>query len=100
MKRKRRTPWERLAWDGWALGLEASTVVGLRGLRLSGGGRPASRERHRMVAEKVDAVLALQIAALTGGLGVTPQHAASKSLAHYRRRVRANRRRLLKPWTG
>jgi hypothetical protein len=97
MKRKRRDSWERLAWDGWALGMEASTVVGLRALRLSGGGRPAKQERQRMVAEKVDAALALQAAALTGGLGVTPQQTTSKSLAHYRRKVRANRRRLLKP---
>lgn len=97
MKRRRRTAWERLAWDGWALGVEASTVVGLRALRISAGGRPAKREQDRMVAEKLDAALALQGAALTGGLGMTPQSAASKSLKHYRRKVRANRRRLLKP---
>jgi hypothetical protein len=97
MKRKRCTSWERLAWDGWALGMEASTVVGLRALRLSGGGRPARRERRRMVVEKIDAALALQGALLTGSLGVTPRSAASKALKHYRRKVRANRRRLLKP---
>lgn len=97
MKRRRRGSWERLAWEGWALGMEASGVIGLRALTLSRGGRTAKREKRRMVAEKVDAALALQVAALTGGLGMTPQQAASKSLKHYRRKVRANRRRLLQP---
>jgi hypothetical protein len=47
-----------------------------------------------MVAEKVETALALQAVALSGGLGMTPQQAVSKSLKHYRRKVRANRRRL------
>lgn len=94
MTRKRRASWQRLAWEGWALGVESSAVVGLRAYRLSGGGRLARRETRRMVAEKVDAALAVQAAALTGGLGATPQSALSQSLKHYRRKVRANRRRL------
>ena len=49
-----------------------------------------------MVAEKIEAALSWQTLALTGGLGTTPQSAARKSLAHYRRRVHANRRRLAK----
>ena len=47
-----------------------------------------------MVSEKVEAGVALQMLALTGGLGVTPHGAAAKTVAHYRRKVRANRRRL------
>jgi hypothetical protein len=31
---------------------------------------------------------------MTGGLGATPQRAVSRTIAHYRRKVRANRRRL------
>jgi hypothetical protein len=96
MKPRRRSAWERLAWDGWTLGVEASAVVALRALTVSRGGSAATREKGRMVAEKVDAALALQAVALTGGLGMTPQQAASKSLRHYRRKVRANRRRLAK----
>jgi hypothetical protein len=49
-----------------------------------------------MVSEKVDAGLALQTLALTGGLGMTPAKASARTLAHYRRKVRANRRRLAK----
>jgi hypothetical protein len=47
-----------------------------------------------MVSEKIDAGLTLQALALTGRLGLTPNSAATKTLAHYRRKVRANRRRL------
>ena len=49
-----------------------------------------------MVREKIEAGLALQAAALRGGLGLTPASASARTLAHYRRRVSANRRRLAK----
>jgi hypothetical protein len=49
-----------------------------------------------MVAEKVQAAVDLQIKAMTGGLGFTASAAAAKTLNHYRRKVRANRRRLSK----
>jgi hypothetical protein len=49
-----------------------------------------------MVSEKVEAVLQLQALALTGGLGATAQSATGHTLTHYRRKVRANRRRLSK----
>ena len=47
-----------------------------------------------MVSEKIDAALQLQTRAITGGLGLTPQSATARTLTHYRRKVRANRRRL------
>jgi hypothetical protein len=49
-----------------------------------------------MINEKIEAGFALQALALTGGLGVTADSAATKMVAHYRRKVRANRRRLAK----
>ena len=76
--------------------MEASTVIGLRTLKLAAGGEAASAEAERMVSEKLDSALALQTLAMTGGLGFSPAGAASKTLAHYRRKVRANRRRLSK----
>jgi hypothetical protein len=88
--------WMRLMFDTWSLGLETSAVIASRTMKLVTGGEEAGREAHRMVAEKIEAALSLQTLALTGGLGMTPQSAARKSLAHYRRRVRANRRRLAK----
>jgi hypothetical protein len=88
--------WIRLMFDTWSLGLETSAVIASRTMKLVTGGEAAEREARRMVAEKIEAALSLQTLALTGGLGMTPQSAARKSLSHYRRRVRANRRRLAK----
>src|ERR1700680_1378767 len=73
-----------------------SAVIASRTMKLATGGESAEREARRMVAEKIEAALSLQTLALTGGLGTTPQSAARKSLGHYRRRVRANPRRLAK----
>jgi hypothetical protein len=47
-----------------------------------------------MIEEKLNAAFALQILALTGALGFTPLNVAAKTIAHYRKAVRANRRRL------
>ena len=80
----------------WSLTWEASLVIGLRGLRFAGGGPAAQAEAGRAVGEKIEAAAALQGAALSGALGSAPVAAATKAVAHYRRRVRANRRRLLR----
>jgi hypothetical protein len=78
----------------WSLGFEASSVIALRTLRIAGGGVAAEAEARRMVSEKFEAGLALQALALNGGLGLTFYSAAIRTLAHYARKVRANRRRL------
>ena len=96
MRRSRTNPWIGIGFDAWRLGLEASTVIGLRTLRLAQGGEAARLEAERMVSEKVDAGLALQALAMGGGLGLTPARASARTLAHYRRKVSANRRRLSK----
>ena len=69
-------------------------VVGLRTMKLAAGGAEAGEEAHLMVAEKLDAAIALQTLAMTGGLGLSAESAAAKTLSHYRRRVRANQQRL------
>lgn len=92
----RRKSWMRLSIDAWALGFEASAVIGLRTLKLAAGGAAADEEARRMVSEKVQAGMELQRRALTGGLGSDPAAMTAKALAHYRRKVRANRRRLVK----
>jgi hypothetical protein len=91
-----RNPWLRLGFDAWSLGVEASSVIGLRTMKLAVGGAAADAESRRMVEEKVRAGFEWQSMALTGGLGLTPHHAAAKTLTHYRRKVRANQRRLVK----
>ncbi len=94
---RRRNPWVGIGMNAWALGLEASTVMALRTMKIAQGGAGAAAEADRMISEKVAAAVELQQMALTGGLGFGPETAASKTLAHYRRKVRANRRRLSGP---
>ena len=90
----RHNPWISLGWDAWNLSLEASSVIGLRTLKLAAGGAAAQEETDRMIREKVEAGFSLQAKAMSGALGLTPAAIASRTLAHYRRKVRANRRRL------
>jgi hypothetical protein len=92
----RKNPWSRIGFNAWSLGVEASSVIVLRMLKIAAGGAAGEAEARRMIDEKIEAGLDLQAMALTGGLGVTPHAAATKTLAHYRRKVRANRRRLAK----
>jgi len=47
-----------------------------------------------MVGEKFEAALEFQMLAWTGGLGTSYPEAAAKSLQHFGKAVRANRRRL------
>jgi hypothetical protein len=89
-----RNPWPRLMFDTWRLGVEAGGVMVLRTLTLASGGASAQREAGRMVTEKAKAAVELQQLALRGALSFTAPGAARKILAHYRPKVRANRRRL------
>ena len=91
---RRRNPWVGIGFSAWSLGVEASSVIALRTLKIAQGGAAGAAEAERMVQEKMDAAAELQHVALTGGLGPTPATAAKKTLAHYRRKVRANQRRL------
>jgi hypothetical protein len=85
-----------IGMSAWTLGLEASSVIALRSLKIAAGGAGATAETQRMVTEKIGAAVSLQTLAVSGGLGFNPASAASKTLTHYRRKVRANRRRLLR----
>jgi hypothetical protein len=89
-------PWLGIGFDAFSLGLEAASVIALRSMRLAEGGARAQAEATRMVSEKIEAAAALSLMAATGGLGGTPAKAAHRTLRHYGRKVRANRRRLSK----
>lgn len=86
--------WTRLAYESWSLSVEASCVIWLRTLRMMGGGAIASREAERMVAEKVAAGMTLWPALAEGGPGQSAEELGARALRHYRKPVRANRRRL------
>ena len=89
-----RNSWLGIWTDACSLGFEASSVIGLRAMKLAVGGKAAAIEAQRMVSEKIEASLALQGKALSAGLGTTALSAAAKSLDHYRQKVRANQTRL------
>lgn len=93
--KSRTAPWLSLSYDVMRLGVEAQSVIALRMLRLATGGALAKRESGRMVAEKTAAAIEAQTAtALAAATGVRGAALPKKALRIYRRRVRANRRRL------
>ncbi|AWB21591.1 hypothetical protein DA075_12240 [Methylobacterium currus] len=79
--------WLRLGFDTVRLGLEAQTVVALRLAKLSLGGAAAQAEAQRMVTEKLEAAAEAAMTLATGGT-------AERVVRDYRRKVRANARRL------
>jgi hypothetical protein len=93
---RRRDPWTGIVWDAWAMGLEASSVIGLRTLKIAAGGTAADAEIRLMVGEKMTAAMTLPMLAMSGQLGANPTAVAARSLTHLRKKVRANRRRLSK----
>ena len=87
-------PWFRLGMDMWMLGAEASSVIALRTAKLAAGGSAANTEADRMVREKLSAAMELSQQAMFGQLGTSMPGIGSKAVASYRRKVRANRKRL------
>jgi hypothetical protein len=89
-------------FNPWLAGIQAAqtiwdvnAVIGMRLMRIASGGVIAQREAERMIVEKFAANLESQMAvAMTmangGGLVAASQSAAKI----YRRKVRANKRRL------
>ena len=90
------TPWLRAWHHAWMLGLEASQVIALRTLKMASGDRAAVSEVNRMVSEKIAAGLELQAKALMAAGSGSLAGATGKALRHYRGKVRANRRRLVR----
>jgi hypothetical protein len=80
----------RLGWECWM-------VMGLRAAKLAAGGPAAILEAQRMTAEKTAAMLEAQAAsAMALATGNGPRAATRKAVAPYSRRVKANRRRLVR----
>jgi hypothetical protein len=69
------------------LTFEAQQVIWLRTVRLSLGGAAAEAEASRMISEKIEAATAATIAVAGGA-------SAEKVVGGYRRKVRANIKRL------
>ena len=76
-------------YDATMLSIEAQRVIHLRMMKLALGGRKGEAEAHRMMTEKVFASMEAAAALLHDVSG-------SSVIAGYRKRVRANSRRLLR----
>jgi len=77
------------------LSVEAQTVIALRMMRLAAGGVHAHDEAQRMVTEKIVAVAEAQTAAIAAMMNGHKDHVvAAKALGAFKKRIRANKRRL------
>jgi hypothetical protein len=74
-------------YSSMMLGLESGTVVGLRMLKLAGGGGDALNEMRLMIREKVDA-------AFESGTNLMAGATAETVIDRYRQHVAANAARL------
>jgi len=91
------------AWNAWCalslqiarLGWEAQNVIALRLMHMAVQSPGNLTEARRMVTEKVAALAEAQSAAAAAGIkGGQSHRVAKKVLGVYKKRVRANRRRL------
>jgi hypothetical protein len=91
------------AWNGWwelsfqaaRLGWEAQSVIALRMMRLATQSPGRQTEARHMVTEKVAALTEGQATAAAAVIkGASAPRVAKKVLGVYKKRVRANRRRL------
>ncbi len=88
--------WFGLGLDMWMLGIESSSVIALRTMKMAAGGAAADDEAQRMVSEKMWAGMDLCQRAAFGQLGTSMPGVATAAVAGYRKKVRANQRRLSK----
>lgn len=91
-----KNPWLDLAFRSFQLGAEAQTVMALRMMKLAAGGAAATTESQLMITEKIEAATTAQTHLAIGMMTGTGAQGARRAVAHYRRKVRANRRRLSK----
>jgi hypothetical protein len=83
-----------LAFQGAMLAIEAQQVIALRLTKMAFGGPAAQKEAELMVSEKLAAMAEGGQMMMMGALGGRQDMNADKVVELYRRKVRANRRRL------
>ncbi|KQP54374.1 hypothetical protein ASF41_11660 [Methylobacterium sp. Leaf111] len=79
--------WWKLGMDATLLAIESQQVIALRLAKLATGGAAAQAEAQHMVTEKIMAAQEAALLIATGG-------STAGVVAGYRRKVRANARRL------
>lgn len=96
-RRRAANSWFELGWQSWMLGVEASSVIASRMMKVAAGGEQAEREIRRMISEKTQAGIELRSKLSALGAQAAPEAAVATTLRHYRVKVAANRRRLSRP---
>ncbi len=94
MSRRHYNPWIELGADMARLGVESSSVIGLRMMQAALGSPGAQKEAVLMVTEKAKAALDAQFLLARSVMAGQGHLAPSRAVALYRRRVQANHRRL------
>jgi hypothetical protein len=88
-------PWLAFSLNAFQMGVEAQSVIVLRMVRLASGNARSETEATRMVTEKIAAAAEAQAVAAMATFTGHPQHVvATKALKIFKKRVRANKRRL------
>jgi hypothetical protein len=88
--------WFSLAAQMWLTTLEAQQVMALRTAKMLRGGAEAGPEMRQMVEEKIEAAVKAHQSGLEMMLAGNGGQIPRKTVSHYRRKIQANRRRLLK----
>ena len=84
-------------FDLFRLACESSIVISLRMMTFAAGGAKAASEAELMTVEKMQAAAAVMFdSALAVAGGRSAEAIGRSATAHYRRKVVANRRRLLR----
>jgi hypothetical protein len=87
-------PWLALTFQAAQFGLEVQSVMTLRLMRVAAGGIRGRREARLMVVEKMAALTEAQVAAAATIMTGRSHIVAKKVVRVFKKRVRANRKRL------
>ena len=91
-----RNPWLSLSMDAMRLSMETQSVIGLRMVKAAFGGPDAGEEAALMISEKIQAAFDANLVVARSVLAGDGHLAPARAVALYRRRVKANQRRLMK----
>jgi hypothetical protein len=86
--------WGQMAFQGTMLAIEAQQVIAMRLTKMALGGPDVHKEAELMVSEKLETMAEGGRIMTMAALGGKSDMGADKVVQLYRRKVRANRRRL------
>lgn len=86
-------PWS-MAVQGTLLAIESQQVIAMRLMKMALGGPDVQREAELMVSEKMESAAEASRMVVMAALGGHHDMGAGKVVRHYRKKVRANVKRL------